>query len=76
MGNLVDRSNVKLNEAIEQQISKWNGTLHGYCLKKAWEDGVEYKGVCKMANIDIDEYIITNKSSTLKSQKRYNKKFN
>ena len=34
---MADRSNARLNEAIEQHIAQWDGTVHGFCIKNMWE---------------------------------------
>lgn len=54
---MTDRSNARLNEAIEQHIAQWNGTVHGYCIKNMWENGADYESICDAANIDIEDYL-------------------
>ena len=56
VAKMADRSNVRLNEAIEQHIAQWDGTVHGYCIKNMWENGADYESICEAANIDIEEY--------------------
>lgn len=51
-----DRSNTRLNEAIEQHIAQWDGTVHGFCIKNMWENGADYESICEAANIDIEDY--------------------
>lgn len=50
------RSNARLNEAIEQHIAQWDGTVHGFCIKNMWENGADYESICEAANIDIEDY--------------------
>lgn len=54
---MTDRNNARLNEAIEQHIAQWDGTVHGYCIKNMWENGVDYESICEEANIDIEDYL-------------------
>lgn len=53
---MADRSNVRLNEAIEQHIAQWDGTVNGFCIKNMWENGSDYESICEAANIDIEDY--------------------
>ena len=53
---MADRSNARLNEAIEQHIAQWDGTVHGICIKNMWENGADYESICEAANIDIEDY--------------------
>jgi hypothetical protein len=53
---MADRSNARLNEAIEQHIAQWDGTVHGFCIKNMWENGADYESICEAANIDIEGY--------------------
>ena len=53
---MADRSNARLNEAIEQHIAQWDGTVHGFCIKNMWENGADYESICEAANIDIEDY--------------------
>lgn len=54
---MADRSNLKLNEAIEEHISQWEGTIHGYCIKNMYENGTDYESICSAADIDYDDYL-------------------
>lgn len=54
---MTDRSNERLNDAIQEHISRWNGTVHGYCIKNMWENGADYESICEAANIDIEDYL-------------------
>lgn len=51
-----DRSNAALNEAIEEHIRIWDGTIHGSCIKNMYENGDSYDHICEAANIDIEDY--------------------
>lgn len=51
-----DRSNLRLNDAIELHISQWSGTVHGQCIKNMWENGDSYEHICEAAHIDIEDY--------------------
>lgn len=51
-----DRSNAALNEAIEEHIRTWDGTIHGQCIKNMYENGDSYEHICEAANIDIEDY--------------------
>ena len=42
---MADRSNARLNEAIEQHIAQWDGTVHGFCIKNMWENGADYESI-------------------------------
>lgn len=53
---MADRSNLRLNEAIEEHIAQWDGTIHGCRIKNMWENGAEYESICEAANIDICDY--------------------
>lgn len=53
---MVDRSNYRLNEAIEQHIRIWNGTFHGYVIKNMYENGIDYEYICSAAGIDYEDY--------------------
>lgn len=53
---MTDRSNTRLNEAIEQHIAQWDGTVYGFCIKNMWENGADYESICEAANIDIEVY--------------------
>lgn len=53
---MADRSNKRLNEAIENCISQWDGTIHGYQMKNAYENGTDYETMCEMCNLDYEDY--------------------
>ena len=50
------RGNQRLNEEIEHQISMWGGTIHGFQIKNAYENGCDYETVCELAGIDYEDY--------------------
>lgn len=52
----MDRSNERLNEEIERFINMWDGTIHGYQLKNAWENGCDYETMCELCGIDYEDY--------------------
>lgn len=54
---MTDRNNRKLNEAIEKQIERWNGTPTGVILKKAYRGETSYEGICQMLGLDPEEYM-------------------
>lgn len=51
-----DRSNHRLNEAIEQHIHNWDGTIHGQCVKNMYENGCDYESICEYIGIDFEDY--------------------
>ncbi len=53
---MVDRSNHRLNEAIENMIRMWDGTIHGQTIRNMYENGSGYESICEMAHIDYGEY--------------------
>lgn len=67
---MADRSNARLNEAIEQHIAQWDGTVHGFCIKNMWENGADYESICEAANIDI-EAMRTIENISVKMRKTY-----
>jgi len=40
---MVDRSNQRLNEAIENTIRMWDGTIHGQTIRNMYENGSDYE---------------------------------
>lgn len=50
------RGNKSLNCEIERIIKLWDGTIHGFQIKNAYENGVPYESVCELAGIDYEEY--------------------
>lgn len=50
------RGNHRLNEAIEDHIRAWDGTVHGQAIKNMYENGSEYEGICEAAGIDYEDY--------------------
>ena len=53
---MADRSNYRLNEAIEQHIRIWDGTIHGQTIKNMYENDTDYESICDVAGIDYDDY--------------------
>lgn len=53
---MADRSNHRLNEEIERQISVWHGTVHGQAIKNMYENGSDYESICEVANIDYEDF--------------------
>ena len=53
---MADRNNKALNEAIELKISMWDGTIHGYQIKNAWENGCDYETMCELCDLDYEDY--------------------
>lgn len=52
----MDRRNTALNEAIEQYINTWDGTIYGQCVRNMYENGDSYEHICEAANINIEDY--------------------
>lgn len=50
------RGNERLNREIEKMIKLWSGTIHGFQIKNAYENGSEYEAVCEIAGIDYEEF--------------------
>ena len=50
------RSNKALNEAIEQMIRIWDGTIHGQTIKNMYVNGKDYESICDVAGIDYEDY--------------------
>ena len=53
---MADRGNHRLNAEIERHINQWDGTVHGYQVKNAYENDVPYEAVCELAGIDYEEF--------------------
>lgn len=51
-----ERNNHRLNEEIERQIAAWEGTIHSYQIKNAYENGSSYEAVCELAGINYEDY--------------------
>lgn len=50
------RGNNRLNEKIESFISQWHGTVFGYQIRNAYENGTSYEGICEMIGINYEDY--------------------
>ena len=53
---MADRSNHRLNVAIEQYIDIWDGTYIGMEVRNMYENGTSYESICDYANIDYMDY--------------------
>ena len=53
---MVDRSNQRLNEAIENMIRMWDGTIHGQTIRNMYENGSDYESICEIAGIEYEDY--------------------
>lgn len=51
-----DRSNQRLNEAIENMIRMWDGTIHGQTIRNMYENGSDYESICEIAGIEYEDY--------------------
>ena len=53
---MADRSNQRLNEAIENMIRMWDGTIHGQTIRNMYENGSDYESICEIAGIEYEDY--------------------
>ncbi len=53
---MADRSNQRLNEAIKNHIDQWDGTIHGYQAKNAFDNDTDYETMCELCNLDYADY--------------------
>lgn len=53
---MADRSNHRLNVAIEQYIDIWDGTYIGMEVRNMYENGTSYESICDYTNIDYMDY--------------------
>lgn len=53
---MADRSNYRLNTAIERVIETWDGTDYGQSVKNMYENGSSYEAICDYADIDYGDY--------------------
>lgn len=53
---MADRSNYRLNTAIERHIEMWDGTIHGLTVKNMYENGSDYESICEAAGIEYEDY--------------------
>lgn len=54
--NIRNRSNQRLNEAIENMIRMWDGTIHGQTIRNMYENGSDYESICEIAGIEYEDY--------------------
>ena len=52
----MDRSNHRLNVAIERFIEAYWGTAIGQEVQNMYENGTSYEHICDRINIDFDDY--------------------
>ena len=54
----MDRSNHRLNVAIERFIEQWDGTSIGDAVKNMYENGSSYECICDATDgrIDYEDY--------------------
>lgn len=52
----MDRSNHRLNVAIERFIEAYDGTAIGQDAKNMYENGTDYEHICDYIGIDYDDY--------------------
>lgn len=53
---MVDRSNLRLNEEIENHIQQWYGTLHGAAVKNMYDNGCSYESICEYMGLDYEDW--------------------
>ena len=53
---MADRSNWNLNYHIEREIYQWDGTIYGYELKNAYENGTDYESLLYMMGEDYADW--------------------
>lgn len=53
---MAERGNQRLNQAIEDFIGQWGGTILGQGVKNMYENGDSYDHICEAAGIDIEDY--------------------
>lgn len=53
---MVDRSNQRLNEKIENMIYTWDGTIHGQMIQNMYDNGADYESICEVAGINYEDY--------------------
>lgn len=53
-----DRSNHRLNNAIERLIEQWYGTSFGASIENMYENGSSYECICEATDgrIDYEDY--------------------
>lgn len=53
---MADRSNHRLNVAIERFIDAYDGTAIGRDVQNMYENGTSYETICDRAGIDYEDY--------------------
>lgn len=53
---MVDRSNQRLNEKIENLIYMWGGTIYGLMIQDMYNNGSDYESICEVAGINYEDY--------------------
>lgn len=53
---MVDRSNQRLNEKIENLIYMWGGTIYGLMIRNMYDNGSDYESICEVAGINYEDY--------------------
>ena len=53
---MVDRSNQRLNEKIENLIYMWGGTIYGLMIQNMYDNGSDYESICEVAGINYEDY--------------------
>ena len=51
-----DRSNHRLNVAIERFIDNYDGTAIGQDVRNMYENGSDYESICDRMDLDYDDY--------------------
>ena len=46
----------RLREKIENHIDQWYGTIHGYEVKNAYENGTDLETMAEMVGVDYEDY--------------------
>ena len=44
------------DEAIENMIRMWDGTIHGQTIRNMYENGSDYESICEIAGIEYEDY--------------------
>lgn len=51
-----ERTNHRLNWAIERFIDQWDGTIKGQEVKNMYENGTSYEAICEKIDLDYKDY--------------------
>ena len=52
----MDRSNHRLNVAIERYIEAWDGTAIGQDVRNMYENGTSYECICDRMGLEYNDY--------------------